>query len=147
MRSLTSRHHCDLPSCARRWVGFRKCHSLINTTLKPGVDIGPIPWWWGREDLVFICTQACNYLAASPHGLNHSCHTHIVLLMSMWIFWLHSAPYNYMRARVNVRKSAALSHSEHQRWDLWLRLCYQHVQVAAFSILAPGPFLLSSIAS
>ena len=53
-----------------------------------------------RKGLVFTGTQACNYLAASPHGLNHSCHTHIVPIMSMWILWFHSAVCNYVCVRM-----------------------------------------------
>lgn len=110
---VTAEHHSDLLSCK-----FGKCHSFINTTLKHVVDSRQIPRGGGGtgRTLCLLCTQACNYLAASPRGLSHSCHTHIVLLMSMWIFWLHSAAYNYMRACVcvHVRKFSAL-------WVLTLR--------------------------
>lgn len=80
---VTPEHHGDILSRMCRRVTFRKCHRFISATLKDAVDSRPIPCWWDGEDLVFICTQAYNYLAASPHGLNHSCHTHIVPLMSM----------------------------------------------------------------
>lgn len=33
--------------------------------------------WWG--ELCVCLHTAYNYLAAALHGLNHSCHTHIVL--------------------------------------------------------------------
>lgn len=64
----------------RCWCVFHLCMFFFQIESKMKV----VGWCYELVEGLCICLHtAYNYLAAALHRVNHSCHAHIVLLMSM----------------------------------------------------------------